>query len=120
MELGRHPLVEQAVVIANNRKFASALIFLNAENAKRLLRRSEVDFRLGKALESKRVHEAIRRHINRVNSKLNYWERIKQWTLVGDNLSVKSGLLTPTLKIRRKAVETRYADLIERMYEEHD
>jgi long-chain acyl-CoA synthetase len=55
-----------------------------------------------------------------VNSKLNYWERIKQWTLVGDNLSVKSGLLTPTLKIRRKAVETRYADLIERMYEEHD
>ncbi len=117
MELNRHPLIEQALVIANNRKFVSALIFLNAENAKRFLKRAEVDFKMGKALESKRVHEAINRQIERVNKKLNYWERIKKWTLIGDNLSVKPGLLTPTLKIRRKVAEERYADLIERMYE---
>ena len=118
MELNRHPLVEQALVIANNRKFASALIFLNAENAKRFLKRAETDFKLGRALESRRVHEAINRHIERVNKKLNHWEQIRKWTLIGDTLTVKSGLLTPTLKIRRKIAEERYAERIEAMYEE--
>ena len=117
LELNRHPLIEQALVIANNRKFASALIFLNAENAKRFLKRSETEFKLGRALESRHVHEAINRHIERVNKKLNHWEQIRKWSLIGDPLSVKSGLLTPTLKIRRTAAEQRYAEQIEKMYE---
>ena len=60
--------------------------------------------------------EAISRHIKRVNKKLNHWEQIRKWTLVGDELTVESGLLTPTLKIRRKVAEARYADQIEAMY----
>ena len=116
LELSRHPLIEQALVIANGRKFASALIFLNAENAKRFLKRTETDFKLGRALESRHVYEAINRHIERVNQKLNHWEKICKWTLIGDPLSVESGLLTPTLKIRRTVAEARYAKEIEAMY----
>ena len=118
LELNRHPLIEQALVIANDRKFASALIFLNTENAKRFLKRSETEFKLGRALESRHVHEAINRHIERVNKKLNHWEQIRKWSLIGDALSVKSGLLTPTLKIRRTVAEARYAEQIEKMYED--
>ena len=118
LELGRHLLIEQALVIANDRKFASALIFLNPVNAKRFLQRTGNDFKLEKALKSRRIRESIKRHVDRVNSKLNHWEQIRQWTLIGDELTVESGLLTPTLKIRRSVAEARFAEEIEKMYED--
>ena len=118
LELGRHILVEQALVIANDRKFASALIFLNPVNAKRFLQRTGKDFSVEKALKSKRILESIDRHVERVNNKLNHWEQIRKWTLIGDDLTVESGLLTPTLKIRRTVAEARYAEEIEKMYQQ--
>ena len=116
LEISRHPLVEQALVIANDRKFASALIWINPEGARRLLRISKDEFRMDLALQSLRVRESILRHITRINRKLNHWEKICRWALIGDELTIESGLLTPTLKIRRKIAEERYADKIERMY----
>lgn len=116
VEISRHPLVEQALVIANDRKFASVLIFLNPINARRFLQRTKDEFDIDRAMESKRVNEAISRHITRINKKLNHWEQIRKWTFIGDNLTVESGLLTPTLKIRRKAAEEKYAEQIEEMY----
>ena len=116
LELGRHLLIEQALVIANGRKFTSALIFLNPVNAKRFLQRTETDFSVEKALKSKRIYESINRYIERLNAKLNHWEQIAKWTLIGDELTVDSGLLTPTLKIRRTVAEARYAEEIEAMY----
>ena len=117
LELGRHLLVEQALVIANGRKFVSALIFLNPVNAKRFLQRTGKTFSVERALKSKRIRESIDRHVERVNAKLNHWEQIRKWTLVGDELTVESGLLTPTLKIRRTVAEARYAEEIEKMYQ---
>lgn len=116
LEISRHPVVEQALVIANDRKFASALVFLNPEGARRLLRFSKEDFDIQKALQSERIFEAINRHIGKINAKLNHWEQIRKWTLIGDELTIESGLLTPTLKIRRKATEEQYAQRIEEMY----
>lgn len=116
LEISRHPVVEQALVIANNRKFASALVFLNPEGARRMLKFQKEEFSIERALQSDRIHEAINRHIGRINSKLNHWEQIRKWTLVSDELSIESGLLTPTLKLRRKATEEKYAEQIEEMY----
>lgn len=118
LEICRHPVIEQALVIANNRKFASAVIWLNPEGARRLLKFQKEEFSVEKALQSGRVREAINRHIARVNKKLNHWEQIRKWTLVGDELTTESGLLTPTLKIRRKVAEAMYADKIEAMYKD--
>lgn len=116
LEISRHPLIEQALVIADNRKFASALLFLNPVNVKRFLRRSGKEFCNEKATQSKRIREAIRRHIERVNTHLDHWEQIRKWTLIGDLLTVESGLLTPTLKIRRSVAEAKYLAEIEAMY----
>ena len=117
LELSRHPVVEQALVIANDRKFVSAVIWLNPEGARRMLKFSHDEFSIEKAMSSLRIREAINRHIARINKKLNHWEQIRKWTLVGDELTVESGLLTPTLKIRRTVAEARYAEQIEKMYE---
>ncbi len=116
LEISRHPLVEQALVIANDRKFASAVIWLNPEEARRMLKISKEES-FAPALQSPRIKEAINMHIGRINKKLNHWEQIRRWTLIGDELSVESGLLTPTFKIRRKKAEERYAEQIEKMYE---
>ncbi|MCQ2055670.1 MAG: long-chain fatty acid--CoA ligase [Fibrobacter sp.] len=116
LEISRHPVVEQALVIANDRKFASAVVWLNPEGARRLLKFSKDEFSVEKAMQSLRLREAINRHIGRVNKKLNHWEQIRKWTLIGDELTIESGLLTPTLKIRRKIAEARYAEQIEEMY----
>ncbi|MCF0223232.1 MAG: long-chain fatty acid--CoA ligase [Fibrobacter sp.] len=118
LELSRHSIIEQALVIANNRKFVSALIFLNPVNSKRLLNQSSQEFDFGKSKDNPRIREAILRHITRINKKLNHWEQIRKWTLVTQELTVESGLLTPTLKIRRKATEEKYSQLIEAMYEQ--
>lgn len=116
LEISRHPVVEQALVIANDRKFASAVVWLNPEGARRMLKFQKEEFSIEKAMSSGRIHEAINRHIGRVNKKLNHWEQIRKWTLIGDELSIESGILTPTLKIRRSVAEKIYADQIEAMY----
>lgn len=117
MKLGRHPLVEQALVIANDRKYVSALIFLNRVNAKRFLQYHEEKFDVDRALRSHRINVAIERLVQRTNKSLNHWEQIRKWTLIGDELTIESGLLTPTLKIRRTVAEARYAEEIEKMYQ---
>ena len=117
LEISRHPVVEQALVIANDRKFVSAVIWLNPEGARRMLKFSHDDFSVEKAMNSVRIRESINRHITTVNRKLNHWEQIRKWTLIGDELTIESGLLTPTLKIRRAVAEARYAEEIEKMYQ---
>ena len=116
LEIIRHPLVEQALVIANDRKFVSAIIWLNPVGARRMLKPQNEDYDVENALKSPLVRDAINRHIEHVNEKLNHWEQIRKWTLIGDELTIESGLLTPTLKIRRTVAEKRYAEEIEKMY----
>ena len=116
LEIIRHPLVEQALVIANDRKYASAIIWLNPVGARRMLKPQNEDYTIENALRSPLVRDSINRHIEHINKKLNHWEQIRKWTLVGDELTIESGLLTPTLKIRRTVAEKRYAEEIEAMY----
>ncbi|MDR1760114.1 MAG: AMP-binding protein [Fibrobacter sp.] len=117
LKLTHHPLIEAALIIANERKFVSALLFLNYEGARRLLNRNVSDFDIRFAAEnSKRIKESIQKHIEQVNKELNHWEQIKKWILIPDNLTTESGLLTPTLKLRRTATEKKYIAEIEALY----
>lgn len=116
LEISRHPFVEAALVIANNRKYPSALLFMNFENTRRYLKKTLEEFDPQEALLSKKVNTALERHIANVNKKLNHWEQIQKWQLIADPLTIESGLLTPTLKLRRKATEAAYAEIIENLY----
>jgi len=113
--LCRHPLLEYAVVIAENRKFPMALLFLNHAAAETYLQKQAYD--PNRALQSRHIRQRIERQVRRVNQKLNEWEKIRKWVLLIDTPTTESGLLTPTMKIRRHAIDEQYHDLIQKTYE---
>ncbi|MFT5141746.1 MAG: long-chain acyl-CoA synthetase [Rhodothermales bacterium] len=94
------PLVEEAVVIGDRRRFLSALIVLDPK--------SQVDRSQAKSL--------IWEHVESVNRRLSKVEQIKKIALLPGSLTVEAGELTPTLKVRRSAIRERYSDEIEALY----
>ncbi len=98
------PLVAHAVVVADGRRFPGALLTLDPDTT------------AGK--DPVEVHRAVAEAVEKVNARLNPWERVKQFRVLDGQLTVEGGELTPSLKIRRAAVGQRYADVLEEMYRE--
>ena len=68
------------------------------------------------AIQCKEVKDRIAKEVQRYNECFGETEQIKRYTLVADEWTSGNGLLTPTLKVRRKVVEAKYKDVIESMY----
>jgi long-chain acyl-CoA synthetase len=111
-----HPLVGEAVVIGDRKKFLTALLSLNPETA------SEWANERGAPLEALHANSALRAalqaHIDEVNRELARVEQVKKFTVVKRPFSIEGGVLTPTLKVKRAKVNEHYADDIEAMYAE--
>lgn len=112
------PIISLACVIANNRKFVSAVLFLSEEALRPLFPLVGDDFTLEFAAGTRRVRDLIDRHIYKSNKHLNHWEQVRRWTIVLTEPTTQNGLLTPTLKLCRREVEHRFAAQIDKMYEE--
>ncbi len=55
-------------------------------------------------------------YVDELNTHLNRWETIKKWKLLDHDLTVESGELTPSMKVKRNVVEGNYQKLIDEMY----
>ena len=110
-------LVEMAMVVAEGRKFPSCLLFMNMEELKNRITKHQIDT-VEDYLASQTLREEIEQVIDRVNRKLNRWEQIRKFKLVSHPISVETGELTPTMKVKRFAVSDKYSELIESMYQE--
>lgn len=119
-QLGTQPLVDKAVVVGNDRKFCSALIF-PAEDQVRVeakVRDLEDDSSLQHLIQQGAITEAFRALVQEANQGLDSWATVKRFALVPDELTIESGLLTPTLKVKRPKVQETYAEEIEALYYE--
>ena len=109
------PLISEAVVIGDRRKFLSALITLDDAAAKTFL---------GDRMNGVPLHEhadikaAVQKQIDEVNEKLARVEQVKKFTILPRQLAIDTGELTPTLKVKRKAVNQNFSREIEAMYVE--
>jgi len=65
---------------------------------------------------SQQVHDMVDGYVDVLNLRLNRWETIKKWILLDHDLSVESGELTPSMKVKRKVVESNYRDRIADLY----
>ena len=114
---GMTPLVSNVLVHGNERNFCSALIALEPDAAGAW---AEGHGLAGKSYAeiaaSPQIEEELQRVIDELNAKLNRWETIKKFAVLPQDLSVESGELTPSLKVKRKVVEDNYRDILEGFY----
>jgi long-chain acyl-CoA synthetase len=110
--LKQSPLIGEAVVIGDRRRFLSALITLEPDVAKKLVPEATD----GKIAASPAVLAAIQKQVDEVNETLARVEQVKKFTILAEPFSIATGELTPTMKLKRKVISQRYEKEIEAMY----
>ncbi len=111
------PLASQIVVHADGRNYATALISLDPEALAQWGRAKGLATTEYAALAADpEVRDYLQACVEETNGRLNRWETIKQFRVLDHDLTVESGEVTPSMKVRRKVVEERYAPLLESMY----
>ncbi|HEX4866943.1 MAG TPA: long-chain fatty acid--CoA ligase [Acidimicrobiales bacterium] len=114
--LRHEPLISQAVVIGDNRPFLTALLTLDADAAVEWAHRERRTLTVEALAEDEGIRSEIADAVERVNALHSHAEGIRRWRLLPHDLSVASGELTPTLKVKREVVTASFAGLIEEMY----
>ncbi|MBC7361504.1 MAG: long-chain fatty acid--CoA ligase [Candidatus Aminicenantes bacterium] len=113
------PYISTVVVIGDKRKFISALVVPNFEKLEELARSKGIQFADRKDLiNNQEIVDFIQSEIDRATTGLASYEKIKKIALLERDFEIEKGEITPTLKVRRAAVENRYRELIENLYRE--
>ncbi|MBC8990462.1 MULTISPECIES: AMP-dependent synthetase/ligase [Micromonospora] len=112
------PYTSQAVVIGQARNYCTMLVTLDPDAIK--------GWAAGTPLEgsdyttivtSPQAREMVEGYVAELNAKLNRWETIKKVTILPRDLTIEDGEVTPSLKIKRRSVETNFSSEIDKMYE---
>jgi long-chain acyl-CoA synthetase len=120
-ELKKSPLVGQAVVIGDRRPYLTALIGIDSDTRLRLAAQHGLspDVDPMKLASLPAVKAELDSHLARMNAKLPTFQQIKRYEVLPDEMTIESGALTPTMKVKRRVVNERYAPLIEKLYSGH-
>jgi long-chain acyl-CoA synthetase len=116
-ELKTNPLVSQAMVHGDQRKFLSALVTLNEESVRAWARDSGVAVD-GPLHENARVRARIQDAVDALNARQASYSTIKKFTILPRDLTQEAGELTPTLKVKRKYCTQKYKDVLDAFYVE--
>ncbi|MEQ4987832.1 long-chain fatty acid--CoA ligase [Proteus vulgaris] len=117
--LGQDRFIEHIAVIADTRKFVSALIvpcFDALEEHARVLNLKYHD-RI-ELLRHTKIKELFDERLREMQKNFSSFHQVKRFTLLAEGFSMESGELTPTLKLRRKIISERYRNEIELMYQD--
>ncbi len=114
-KLKNHPLIFEAAVIGDQRKYCVALIAVDEEALETWAARTGNP----KDPHAKPTLDAIQEGIDALNKELASFESIKYFRLIDEAPSVDNGMLTASFKLKRRVVAQRYAGLIEEMYSDH-
>ncbi|MFI7317707.1 AMP-dependent synthetase/ligase [Streptomyces venezuelae] len=107
--------VSRAVMVGDHRPYPVALITLDAEEVAGWAAREGVT-PTAPASRDPRVRALVQEAVDAANATASRPARIRGFTVLDEDFTVESGLLTPSLKVRRKAVTERYAEVVEELY----
>jgi long-chain acyl-CoA synthetase len=111
------PYASQFLVHGNERNFCVALVTLDPDAmAEWATQQGKGQLSYAEIVKLPEVEKMVEGYIATLNSRLNRWESIKKWLLLDHDLSVESGELTPSMKVKRKVVEENYQAEIDRLY----
>ena len=111
-------LVEQILVVGENQKFAGAIIIPSFSDLKEWCIENKVAYSSNsEMIKHPEILKLYAKEVNELNKGLGETEKIKKHVLLADEWSIANGLLTPTLKVKRKLLIEKYKDVIEKMFE---
>jgi long-chain acyl-CoA synthetase len=112
------PYIEQAMVIGEYEKFASALIYPNMIALKEFANKNNINFLDDKDLTEKpEIIKLIKQEVTKVNKTLGSTEQVKKERLVYQEWTVEGGELSPTQKLKRRVIKEKHKELIQEIYE---
>ena len=112
------PYVSHSLAHGDNRNFVSMLVALDPEAiTKWAAARGLGGKPYGEVVASKEVRDLIAPYIDEVNKDVASWEQVKKWTILPADLTLETGDLTPSMKLKRKDVERKYRATLDGFYE---
>jgi long-chain acyl-CoA synthetase len=115
-DLKQSPFISQAVMYGDRKPFPVAMITLDPEEIVPWAQEQGLPDDIESLAEHEKVHEMIQAELDRANSNYARVEQIKKFTILDHDLSVETGELTPSLKVKRNVIYDRYGDLFESLY----
>jgi len=111
--------IEQIMVIGENRNFAAALVVPKFDFILEWAKKKGIDISSKEdVVNSDDVKNRIWEDIDKYNKRFGKVQQIKKFALIGDEWSVETGELTPTLKVKRRIIKEKYQDFFEKIYSE--
>ena len=111
--------IDQMAVIADQRKFVSALIIPQYDLLKQYAEENMISYAsLEELLRHPRILDMMKERIDTLQQQFAHYEQVKRFTLLPEPFSMARGELTNTLKIKRSVLNKNYADVIDKMYED--
>lgn len=112
------PYIDQFVVHGEGRPYCVALATLDPDTIMQWAEGAGLsDLSRDEVMTSPEAQAMLREYVDRLNSELNRWETIKKVEILPHDLTVEDGDLTPSLKVKRQAVELRYEELLDSLYD---
>jgi long-chain acyl-CoA synthetase len=111
--------IDQIALIADQRKFVSALIVPAYDLVEKYAAQHHIAYESrAELMKNPQIHELFMERIDTLQQQFAHYEQVKRFTLLPEPFSLKKGELTNTLKIRRSVLAKNYAAEIEQMYAE--
>ncbi len=110
-------MIEQAMVIGENRKFPAGLLVLNMDAVDSWCERHDVDKNAADLLTNANLISKIEEEVALANKNFGQWEQVKKFEIMEEAWGIDTGELTPTLKLKRRIIKEKYADVIEKIYD---
>jgi long-chain acyl-CoA synthetase len=111
------PYAGQVLVHGAERNFCTAIVALDPEAITKWAERNGLgDKSYAEVVSSDQAHQMVQHHVDQLNERLNRWETIRRFVVLDHDLSVESGELTPSLKVKRKVVEDNHRDELDALY----
>ena len=112
------PYVSQVVVVGDGRNYISALLTMDKDNLlKWATSHGLADLDHADVTQHPELRKTVQGFLDSANGKLERWETVKRFAILPAELSVDDGGVTPNMKIRRKVVTEKYADVVESLYD---
>jgi long-chain acyl-CoA synthetase len=116
-KLKESPFIEQIIVVGENKNFPSALIVPAFEHLQRWCEHKGIAYtKSEEMLKHPKVIEKFDEEIKKINENFGNWEKVKKFTLLSNPWGIDSGELTPTLKLKRKSIYSKYETIIDEIY----